>query len=165
MSNFSLYELTADYVRAIEQLATEDDQSKAADLLECIGDAFEQKAINVGLYLRGLEAERRAITNELNRLEAMHSASCEKSDRLEQYLERSMLAVGKDKIESPILKIGFRKNPPSVNVLDESKIPARFFVQPPTPEPRLDKRALLAELKDGAVDGAELQQTTRIVIK
>lgn len=165
MSNFSLYELTADYVRAIEQLATEEDQSKAADLLECIGDAFEQKAINVGLYVRGLEGQQEAIKAELARLVSLSTAVEAKREKLEQYLERSMLAVGKDKIESPILKIGFRKNPPSVNVLDESQIPRRFFVQPPTPEPRLDKRALLAELKDGAVDGAELQQTTRLVIK
>lgn len=165
MSNFSLYELTADYVRAIEQLATEEDQSKAADLLECIGDAFEQKAINVGLYIRGIEAKHNAIDAELERLNQLQKDAEKERERLLEYLERSMLAVGKDKIESPILKIGFRKNPPSVNVLDESKIPPRFFVQPPTPEPRLDKRALLAELKDGAVDGAELQQTTRMVIK
>ena len=165
MSNFSLYELTADYVRAIEQLATEEDQNKSADLLECIGDAFEQKAINVGLYIRGLEAEQAAINTEIARLSNLAETSCKKQQNLVEYLERSMLAVGKDKIESPILKIGFRKNPPSVNVLDESAIPRRFFVQPPTPDPRLDKRALLAELKDGAVDGAELQQTTRLVIK
>lgn len=165
MSNFSLYELTADYMRAIEQLATEEDQSKAADLLECIGDAFEQKAINVALYMRGLVGQQESIKAELARLVDLSTAVEAKRAKLEEYLERSMIAVGKDKIESPILKIGFRKNPPSVNVLDESAIPRRFFVQPPTPEPRLDKRALLAELKDGAVDGAELQQTTRLVIK
>jgi ribosomal protein S9 len=165
MSNFSLYELTADYVRAIEQLATEEDQSKAADLLECIGDAFEQKAINVGLYMRGLVGQQEAIKAELARIVDLSTSVEAKRAKLEEYLERSMLAVGKDKIESPILKIGFRKNPPSVNVLDESAIPRRFFVQPPTPEPRLDKRALLAELKDGSVDGAELQQTSRLVIK
>jgi len=165
MNNFSLYELTADYVRAIEQLATEEDQTKAADLLECIGDAFEQKAINVGLYIRGLEAEQIAVKNEIDRLFLLASSVSAKRAKLEEYLERSMLAVGKDKIESPILKIGFRKNPPSVAVLDESAIPRRFFVQPPTPAPRLDKRALLAELKDGAVDGAELQQNSRLVIK
>jgi len=165
MSNFSLYELTADYVRAIEQLATEEDQSKAADLLECIGDAFEQKAVNVALYMRGLVGQQEAIKAELARLVDLSTAVEAKRAKLEEYLERSMVAVGKDKIESPILKIGFRKNPPSVAVLDESAIPRRFFVQPPTPEPRLDKRALLAELKDGAVDGAELQQTTRLVIK
>ena len=165
MSNFSLYELTADYVRAIEQLATEEDQTKAAELLECIGDAFEQKAINVGLYMRGLVGHQESIKAELARLVDLSTAVDAKRAKLEEYLERSMLAVGKDKIESPILKISFRKNPPSVAVLDESKIPPRFFVQAPTPEPRLDKRALLAELKDGAVDGAELQQTTRLVIK
>ena len=165
MSNFSLYELTADYLRAIEQLATEEDQTKAADLLDCIGDAFEQKAINVGLYLQNVGAKIDAIGNQIERLQQLKYEAEAEHDRLMQYLERSMLAVGKDKIESPILKIGFRKNPPSVNVLDESKIPPRFFVQPPTPEPRLDKRALMAELKDGAVDGAELQQTSRLVIK
>jgi len=165
MNNFSLYELTADYLRAIEQLADEPDHDKAASILDCIGDAFEQKAINVGLYLRGLEAEQNAVKAEIERMSHLFASVQAKMDNLEQYLERSMLTVGKEKIESPILKIGFRKNPPSVNVGDESKIPPRFFVQPPIPEPRLDKRALLAELKDGAVDGAELQQTSRLVIK
>jgi len=46
--------------------------------------------------------------------------------------------------------------------LDDKAIPKNYYIEQ---EPALDKKALLADLKNGDVPGAELQQSESIRIK
>lgn len=69
----------------------------------------------------------------------------------------AMEHAGKQKIELPIATFSVRNNPASVVIIDETRIPPAFIVQPDPPAPRPDKRAILAALKEGKdVAGCEL---------
>ena len=57
------------------------------------------------------------------------------------------------------------KNSPSLNVVNDRLIPRCYWVHPEIPDMRIDKVALLHDLKIGPVGGAELVQTKRVKIK
>ncbi len=59
------------------------------------------------------------------------------------------------KIESPTVTLRIQKNPPSVEILAEDQLPARFIKIKQITE--IDKTGMLAALKNGeAVTGARL---------
>lgn len=83
-------------------------------------------------------------------------------------LAKAMEMAGRDKIETATGTISLGVNPVSAIVTDESVIPSEFFEQPP---PKLNKRALLAALKEkretgGAIPGATLSNgSARVTIR
>lgn len=164
MQNFSLYELTSDYARAIHQLADEPDKDKAWQILDSIAEPLRDKAVRVGLFVRGLEVTEQALVAEIDRLQNHLKTVTAKRDRLYSSVEAAMRVAGIDSIEHPLLTIKFKKNPPSVDVLCEAEVPAEYWKQPPPPPKSIDKRALLAALKTGDVPGACLKQTDRLTI-
>jgi hypothetical protein len=160
----TLYELTEDYRRALDQLADEPDAEKAADILGSIAEPLQDKAVKVALYVRSQDVTEKAIEDEITRLSHHLESVRAKRERLQSSIERAMRVAGVTSIEHPLLTIKFKKNPPSVDVLCEADIPATYWKQPPTPPKAIDKRALLAALKDGDVPGACLKQTERLTI-
>ena len=57
-----------------------------------------------------------------------------------------------------------RKNPASVDVLDENLIPSEYKKE--VVEVKVDKKAILADLKEGVVvEGAALKNSTSLMIK
>jgi hypothetical protein len=84
-----------------------------------------------------------------------------RKERLQHRMEnlRTMLSVameqaGRTKIEQPAVTLSLRAVPPSVTVTSEADIPSAYWTSQP---PKLDKRTLLADLKDKKpVPGAEL---------
>jgi hypothetical protein len=164
MQNFSLYELTSDYARAIHQLADEPDKDRAGQILDSIAEPLRDKAVRVGLFMRGLDVTEQALVAEIDRLQDHLKAITTKRERLHSSIETAMRVAGMTEIEHPLLTIKFKKNPPSVDVLCEADVPAEFWKQPPPPPRSIDKRALLAALKDGDVPGACLKQTERLTI-
>jgi hypothetical protein len=59
-----------------------------------------------------------------------------------------------------LFKLTLKAATKKTKVLDESKIPSEFFVTIPESK-QLDKRALLAALKLGEIEGAELEDGKR----
>ncbi len=162
----NLYDLTADYLRLAQEMADEPDAQKAADLLECVHGAVQDKAASVALYCRGIESDMKVIDDAIERLQERKQALQAKHDRLHQYLADNMRRCGITRVEHPLLTLKFAKNPARVVVDDEAAIPADYFTQPPAPPPKLDKKALLAAIKSGAqISGAHLEQVERLVIE
>jgi hypothetical protein len=165
MNNLSLYELAADYRSEIERLADEPDAQKAADILDCIKGSLQDKAQNVALFIRSLAVSEAAIQLEIDRLNDLKVSVEKRHSALLKYLEANLLAAGVTEVKSPIISIAFQKNPPSVDVLCESEIPDEYWVTPPQPEKRVDKRKLLSDLKIKEIPGACLKKSQRMVIK
>ena len=68
-----------------------------------------------------------------------------------------MITMGKEKIKTDKFTIHIQNNPQSVDIKDESDIPYTYYVEQ---QPKLDKRALLDDLKNGVkVPGVEVKQT------
>lgn len=163
----TLYEIAADYRDMAARLADLDlPDDVVADTLEAEGGELQVKASNVGFVCRNLEASAAAIKDAEAQMAARRKALENRAARLRAYLLDSMTLAGVEKIESPYFAIAIRKNPPSLEVLDEAQVPTGYFTSPPPPPPALDRKLILTALKEGVdVPGCRIKQGRRVDIK
>lgn len=166
----ALYSLAGQYRQLAERLADLDlDLATIADTIEASGlvDDLQTKAQGVLMIAQGAEMHNAAIDAEIARLQALKAHRAKTAQGLRDYLLDNMQLAGIEKIECPLFKISIRKNPPAVEVLDQSAIPQEFMV---TPEPKPvfaapDKAAIKRLLVAGhIVPGVQLTQSVRLVI-
>jgi Siphovirus Gp157. len=156
----SLYDLTADWQQVYDM---EDlDVETWADTLESIEGEIKDKAVNIGYVVKNLEADEVAIDAEIKRLQAKKKVVVKKKQGLKDYLQNNMIAVGIEKIKSAVFNIRIQKNPQSLKFENEEQFMKNefydnYFIPQP---PKLDKKQILEDLKNGAViEGVELQQS------
>lgn len=78
-------------------------------------------------------------------------------ERLRAAIERAIvMSEMPTPLKLPTATVSVAKRKPAVVIDNEAAIPSRFFVDPPPPAPKLDKKALAAALADGPVMGAHL---------
>lgn len=162
-----LYELTKAYAQLETMLEDPetDNQHLEAYLDEC-GDALREKATNIAFLIQNYEATAEAIENAEKRMAERRKAIENRVKSIKQYVLRNMQANGITKIECPEFVIGIRNNPPSVVIDDEDAIPMAYLRQPEPPAPKPDKKAILADIKQGVViDGCHVEQTQSLVIR
>jgi hypothetical protein len=95
----------------------------------------------------GLKGHIAALQARLRRL-------TERADARRQIARDAMLEVDIKKITAPDFTVSVRAGSPALVVSDEAAIPAGYWVPR---EPRLDRLALISDLKKGvAVTGAQL---------
>ena len=166
----AFYDLAGQYRQLAERLSDMDmDAQTIADTIEASGlvDDIQTKAQGVLMVAQGFEMHNAAIDTEIARLQALKAQRIKKAQGLQDYLLTNMQAAGIEKIECPLFKISIRKNPPAVEIIDQSEIPAELMV---TPEPKPvvaapDKAAIKKLLTAGSVvPGAQLTQGVRLVI-
>lgn len=167
MSNLTLYQLAREHREAADKLAELDlDSQTFADTLESLGGDLEEKSKNTAFVVRNLEAAADQIDAAMEEMSRRAAAIRKNADRVREYLMTNMVFAGVKKIETPYFVLMVRDNPPKVIVDDETKIPRQFFVEPPKPEPKLDKKALVASLKTGEpIQGAHLERGQSLQIK
>lgn len=165
--NMSLYVLADEYQQAATQLADLDlPDEVVADTLESLQFPIEQKAANVAMFVRNLEATAEAIKAAEGEMAKRRKALESRAANVREYLKVNMLRTGITKIECPLFKISVRDNPASVRVIDESVIPSQFMRQPDPPPPSPDKKAIGEALKSGDdVPGCVLERGNRLEIK
>ena len=168
--SIALYALTSQYRQLAERLAGLDlDLQTISDTIEASGivDDLQTKAQGVLMIAQGAEMHNAAIDGEIARLQALKAQRGKVAQGLRDYLLTNMQAASIEKIECPLFKISIRKNPPALEILDLSEIPAEFMV---TPEPKPvvaapDKAAIKKLLIAGStVPGTQLTQGVRLVI-
>ena len=156
-----LYELTSGYQQVLE-IAEQLDAETLKDTLDSIEGAIEDKVENTAFVIRSLESNVKIIDEEIKRLQAMKSAQQNNANSLKTYIQESMEMVGLDKVVGNLIKVTVQNNPPSVRLTDDFK-DSRYLVEV---EPKVDKRAILDDLKRGVeVPGAELVQGRSIRIR
>jgi hypothetical protein len=164
-ASITLYELAADYRHALDALTAREDlpAEAIADTLAGLQGALEDKALNVARYVRNLEAEAAAIDEARKRMEARAKSAANQAKRLKDYLRLELERTGLTP-KAPDLALALRKNPPSVRIDDEARLPADYLETVTTTRAR--KQALLEALKAGeTIPGATLSQSTRLVIR
>lgn len=166
MTTPALYTLALDFRAAADQLADLDlPPEVVADTLESIGGDLEQKAQNVALFCRNLEATAAAIKQAEGDMAKRRKAIENRVAHLKDYMLAGMLVAGVKKIEGPYLRIGVRDNPEAVEVFDAAQIPAEFMRQPEPPPAAPDKAAIKAAIKAGReVPGVKLTRSQRLDI-
>ena len=160
----NLFEISNEYL-AILQLAEDPDADPEvlADTMEAIEADFEDKADAYAYILSTLKGDADTIDAELKRLKARKDSIENNAARLKQSLEEAMRVTGKTKFKTAMHSFGIQKNPQSVRLIEGAEIPDTYLIPQ---EPKVDKRAILADLKAGKTfDFAELQQTDGLRIR
>ena len=158
----TLYELTGQYL-ALMEIAEEADPDVLRDTLELIDGEIEDKADNYAKVIKNLEGESKTIEEEIERLNRKKKGIDNSIDSIKKNLERCMIVTGKRKFKTTLFSFGIQKNAPSVNVKDESKVPAQFWKKQ---DPKLDRTSLKEFLKEnGNTEYAELVQGESLRIR
>jgi hypothetical protein len=163
----NLFEISREYRESAEKLIDlELDEQTFADTLESISGDLETKCMNTAFVARNLEATAEQIKEHAKAMVERAKAMENRASRIRKYLLDGLELAGRDKIETPFFKIKIALNPPSVQIADESLIPASYKTEPLPPAPAPDKKLIAAALKDGfEVPGCSLVRGKRIDIK
>lgn len=102
----------------LEELGGELTPEMEALLNQAEGD-FNTKVENVALKIKALEAEAEAIKTEEARLAARRKARENGARNLKAYLERCLVAAGKEKVNGLLVTVAMQLNPPSVQIADD----------------------------------------------
>lgn len=160
----SLYDLTEQFQELLSMALDPDvDEQALADTMEGIECEIEEKADGYAKVMKELKAIADARKAEAKRLLDGAKSVEANIDRMKSALETAMRATGKMKFKTALFSFGIQKNVPSVSILDESKIPEQFLIPQ---SPKIDKRAIMAALKDGEhYEWAEVVQTESLRIR
>ena len=163
----SLYDINKDFLSVIENGFAFDEETgeitfDESNLTE-LDMEFKDKVDNVACYIKdrlslidSIKAEKKALDERLKQEDKRVS-------RLKEYVSDALKMRDMKGLETGRNKLSFRKSV-SVNVTDENKIADNYFTE--KVERKLDKKALLADLKKGEViEGAELQENSNLQLK
>lgn len=114
-------------------------------LIEALDLALSQISLDQGLLV-GIKSHTDKVATRKARIE-------KRIGILKSAIQSALNAAHIKTHEGPTATVTTKAIPKSAIVVDESAIPSKYFKPQP---PKLDKKALLADLKDGSVDGAEL---------
>lgn len=119
-------------------------------------------AINIGQLIKSFEYNEAILKEEIARLTALKHKAAKSRELLKNRLSASMQQFGIERIESPTIKLSFRKSK-AIEITDELEIPAVYFNQPP---PTPDKAAIREAIEKGEeIRGAELVERLNLQIK
>lgn len=122
---------------------------------------LKEKAINYGYVIRSFEYENDIIDAEIKRLKALKEQKEKAIQKLKDSVSDAMNLYGIEKVESPALKLSFRK---SESIEISENLDKRFMIEKVTLQP--DKVAIKEAIKKGEqVDGAVLVINQNLQIK
>ncbi len=124
------------------------------DTLDGIESEFEQKAENIGAYIKQLKAEQDALAAEKKKLEARLAVKKNEADRLCAYLLEQMRKINLKKVDMPKAKITANDGKESVCISDEAALikwaeENCANILNPQP-PKIVKKEISALVKNGA---------------
>ena len=159
----TLYALSERYNNVAELIGDETIPEEAIKTaLEEIDGDIEVKVSNgIGL-LKAMQYRAEAVQEEIKRLTAYKKAIEKRIETVEGVYMDGLKRLARTSVSTPRGDMKIRKNPPSVVLTDETRIPEKFKKQ--KIEITTDKTAVKEALKNGeTVEGAMLVQKERIV--
>lgn len=161
----TLHEISSQFLTLLE-LAEDDtiDTQIINDTLEGLEGEFEAKADGYATVLKHLDADIKMLREEEDRLAAKRRTISNNIDKLKYNLEEAMRATGKLKFKTTMFSYSIQKNPASVAIDDEAKIPKKWWIKQ---EPKLDKKGIIEFLKENnkPVAWAHLTQSESLRIR
>lgn len=122
---------------------------------------LKEKAINYGYVIRSFEYENDIIDAEIKRLKVLKEQKEKAIQKLKDAVSDAMNLYSIEKVESPALKLSFRK---SESVEISENLDKRFMIEKITLQP--DKVAIKEAIKKGEqVEGAVLVINQNLQIK
>lgn len=162
----SLYDIRKDFEEIktfIEEQYGEVDDNLFDELMQKESDLIRktQSYVYVINKIKKNKEYRKELKKRLSELD-------KQDDNLIEFLIGNLMFTMKklelDKIETPVYKVRIQKNPPSVSIIDENKIPDKYKER--IIQTKIDKKAILKDVKDGKeIEGVEITQSEGIRIK
>ena len=143
-----LYELTEAYVDLLAQLedcTTPDEEAAIASMIDSISDDIARKGEAFARLIRNLQSDADGYAAEIKRLTRRKQIAENAIERLKGNILFSMGLAGATELHTTIGKWRIQKNPPSVVISDESKVPEEFTLPQP---PKVVKSMIMAYWKD-----------------
>ena len=155
--------------RAIRELMLQEelDQPLLQEALTHVEGPWLTKVENIGMLLLDWEKSSiPALKAEIDRLTNARRVLENRIAWLKQYTLDNMISAGETELQFPLVKVSIAKNPPSVVLVDEGKIPVQYLRTKEIIE--VDKQKIMAQYKEnGAViPGCAIEtDKKRLVVK
>lgn len=164
----TLYELRGPLLEGIESGFIFDEETGEITCewssLDELAERFEDKVAACGIYCKNLESDIEAIKAEEERLKKRREVLAKKSERLMEYMLGGMRSAGIEKVERPQAVVSIRRNPASVDIIDQEALPAEYLREKVSVAP--DKKSIKKALQEGLeVPGAALVYNSKVVVK
>ena len=121
----NLFNIQQQYLSLAEQLGEGELTPELEQALQINETELKEKAVNYGFVIRGYEYNNTCIDNEIKRLQELKKRNTNVVNRLENSISEAMKLYGIEKVESPTLKLSFRKSE-STEIVNEAQIDALF---------------------------------------
>lgn len=163
--NISLYNIQNEYLQIVDTLienggeVTEEIETQ----IQINKEQLQTKGTCYGFIIKQLMANNEMIDNEIERLTKMKKNQTNAIDRLKTNLSTAMQVFEVEQLETPLIKINFRKSE-SVEIEDLALLDKKFVTVKTTETP--DKTAIKKAIKDGeTVIGATISYNKNLQIK
>lgn len=160
----TLFEISYKFRDLLEMAENEQDEGSLHDAiigtLEAVEYEFKDKVIDCAKYIKNLQVQSDAIKQAADDMLKRRAAMDKRIESVKQYVLNNMKATQIKSVECDFFKVSVKNNPSSVQILDDSKIPADFTRQKITFE--VDKTAIK---QAGGCDGAIIVQNQSLSIR
>ena len=161
----SLFDISQRYINILELCENpEITPEMLEEALQSMEGELTEKLENIVAFIRSLEGDVTVIDNEVARLQARKKTINNKISSLKDYMENCLRMLELRKVKTSLNTISIQKNPPSIEILDETLIPEEFkSVETVT---KIDKKALLKAVKEtGEIAGVSLKTSEGLRIR
>jgi hypothetical protein len=157
-----VYEIPA---RVRQYLDAVDEDGVVPPELEGVITASEDAILYQAAYIQEKAAEIEALKAEIKRLSDKAARKEKTVERLKREAAQGLAALGIKKTGNAIFTVTARVNVRTI-IDDENTVPAEFKQTVVKEEVKIDKTAIKAAIKGGAVvEGAHLEENQSVVIK
>ena len=163
--NMKLYEIANEYQHILgnyfDPETGEVNETSLAQIDE-IKESLEKKCVAVASYIENIKAECQVISEAKKRMADRESRFKKQLESLKEYLLYNMEKSELKKVTCPYFDISIRKNPPAVEVYDETAVPLDYDkveIKKDTAKMRQDM------LKGIEIPGARLTQRNSVTIR
>lgn len=152
-----LYEITGEYLTLCQMAEDTDvDATVFVDTIASIKGELEVKADSYAMIITNLNGDIEKIDKEIERLTHMKKVLKNRTNHLKNNLENAMKMMDVRKLKTDFRSYSIQKKPQSLNIIDESKIPAEYLI---SQDPKLDRTRLLADVKANPKKFAGIAET------
>ena len=160
----TLYELTGQILE-LQELMEDDvyEPELINDTMESVMYDFQNKADDYVKLIKNIEAQVSAIDEEAKRLKARQDKMKNKVKMLKDKLVTAMVATGTRKLQGTLGTISLRRSTKIPSELTWENVPQEYVKT--EVKKSIDKVSLTSAIKEGKVEGIELEETNSLLIK
>jgi hypothetical protein len=165
LSTRSMYQISKDH-DILMQIVEDNEGEVTPEIEQALALTFEnftEKAASYACIVKHYEDHATVVEKEIDRLKKILEQAKKRKELFKQNLENAMKVFQVEKIDTPLLKLSFRKSE-AVEILDEDQVPQEFKDVKITES--VSKTKIKDAIKEGKViPGAQLVTKQNLQIK